>query len=92
MSQILYERNPAPGKLDVLNVDEWPIWEKEISEFPWTYEREEDCYILAGKALITPDDGSPAVEIQRGDLVNFPKGMSCTWKITEAISKHYRFK
>lgn len=92
MEQILYERNAAPGKLDVIGVDDWPLWEKGISEFAWTYEREEICYILEGKAIVTPDDGSEPVEIIRGDLVTFPKGMSCTWKITEAISKHYRLK
>ncbi len=89
--QILYEHNPAPGKLDVLGVEEWPIWEKEPSEFPWTYDRQEVCYILEGKIIVTPDGGEP-VELGRGDLVTFPKGMSCTWKVVEFISKHYRFE
>ncbi|MBL7002959.1 MAG: cupin domain-containing protein [Gammaproteobacteria bacterium] len=91
MDQILYEHRPALGKLDVLGVDEWPIWEKEVSEFPWTYDREEICYILEGAVIVTPDGGEP-VALGRADLVTFPKGMSCTWKITEAITKQYRFK
>ena len=37
MRQILYERNPAPGKLDVLGVDDWPMWEKEVSEQEQSY-------------------------------------------------------
>ena len=91
IDRILYEHNPAPGKLDVLGVEEWPIWEKEPSEFPWEYPRQEVCYILEGRAIVTPENGEP-VEIGRGDLVTFPKGMKCTWKITEYLSKHYRFE
>lgn len=91
IDQILYEHNPAPGKLDVLGVEEWPIWEKEVSTFPWNYTRTEVCYILEGKVIVTPDDGEP-IELGRGDLVTFPQGMSCTWDIKEAISKHYRFE
>ena len=89
--QILYEHNPAPGKLDVLGVEEWPIWEKEVSEFPWTYDRQEVCYILEGKIEVTPEGGE-SVQLGRGDLVTFPKGMNCTWKVIEPIMKHYRFE
>jgi len=92
IDQILYERNPAPGKLDVLGVEEWPIWEKEPSEFDWTYDRTEVCYILEGRVIVTPDDGTEAIELGRGDLVTFPKGMSCKWKIVDFISKHYMFE
>jgi uncharacterized protein len=31
------------------------------------------------------------VEFGAGDLVTFPKGMSCVWKIASAVRKHYRF-
>jgi uncharacterized cupin superfamily protein len=31
------------------------------------------------------------VEVQAGDLATFPAGMSCTWDVKEAISKHYNF-
>ncbi len=40
---------------------------------------------------MTPDGGDPVV-IKAGDLVTFPRGMSCTWKITSAVSKHYRME
>jgi len=91
IDQILYEHNPAPGKLDVLGVEEWPIWEKEVSVFPWSYTQTEVCYILEGKVIVTPDGGEP-IELGRGDLVTFPKGMSCTWDIRDDICKHYRFE
>ncbi|MFP3872853.1 MAG: cupin domain-containing protein, partial [Thiohalophilus sp.] len=78
--QILVERNPSPAKLDVMGVYDWPIWEKEESTFPWKYDRQETCYLLEGDVIITPEEGEP-VQIQRGDLVTFPAGMSCTWEI-----------
>lgn len=90
MDQILFEHNPAPGKLDVMGVYDWPIWEKEVSTFPWTYDAQETCYILAGKVIVTPDGGEP-VNLGEGDLVTFPKGLSCTWAIKEPIRKHYDF-
>ncbi|MCB1866135.1 MAG: cupin domain-containing protein [Chromatiales bacterium] len=90
MQPILYERRPAPGKLDVMGVDDWPIWEKEVSVFPWTYDAQETCYILKGHVIVTPDGGEP-VELGAGDLVTFAKGLSCTWDIREPIKKHYSF-
>ena len=88
MNQISVEHRVTPAKLDVLGVDEWPIWSKEVSEFDWTYEQMETCYIIEGSAEITSADGE-TVKIGEGDLVVFPKGMTCTWKITAAVEKHY---
>lgn len=91
MDQILIEHNPSEAKLDVIGIYGWPIWSKEVSNFPWTYDRQETCYILEGEVTVTPDGGEP-VEIVAGDLVTFPKGMSCTWDIKEDIKKHYNFE
>ena len=88
--QILVEKNPSIMKLEVMGVDDWPIWEKEVSSFPWSYDQTETCYLLAGKAVITPEEGDP-VTIVEGDLVTFLAGLSCTWEITEPVSKHYQF-
>ena len=90
METILWERNPSPDKLEQIGVYDWPIWEKEVSNFPWTYDARETCYILKGEVMVTPDGGE-AVTLQAGDLVTFPAGMSCTWDITKAIRKHYKF-
>jgi len=89
--QILVERNPSPAKLDVMGVYDWPIWEKEASTFPWKYDRQETCYLLEGDVIVTPEEGEP-VQIQRGDLVTFPAGMSCTWEVRKAVKKHYDFQ
>ena len=90
MNQITWERNPSPEKLDSIGVYDWPIWEKEASIFPWTYDSSETCYLLAGKVTVTPDDGEP-MTFQANDLVTFPAGMSCTWEIHEPVRKHYNF-
>jgi uncharacterized cupin superfamily protein len=88
--EIKVERNPDEARLKELGVRDWPIWTKEASEFPWEYDAEEVCYILEGEVTVTPDGGEP-VHIRPGDLVRFPRGMTCTWKITRDIRKHYDF-
>lgn len=82
--------NPSDFELEALGVKHWAIWSKEASSFPWSYECEETCFFLQGRATVTPDGGEP-VEMGKGDLVTFPSGMSCTWEIHEAVEKHYRF-
>jgi uncharacterized cupin superfamily protein len=90
MSKIKKERDPAKEQIEKLGIMDWPIWTKEVSEFPWTYDAEETCYFLEGDVVVTPDNGEP-VEMGKGDLVTFPAGMSCTWKIQKSVKKHYRF-
>lgn len=87
-AQIKVEREPVAKTLEELRVSSWPIWTKEVSEFPWTYDSEEICYLLEGEVVVTPEAGEP-VEIRKGDLVTFPAGMSCTWKILSPVRKHY---
>ncbi len=81
---------PSKEQLDRLGVFSWSIWEKEVSEFPWTYNDGETCYFLEGDVIVTPDGGQP-VTMGKGDLVTFPAGMSCTWKINQSVKKHYKF-
>jgi len=90
ISRITIERQPTQERLHELKVSSWSIWTKEVSEFPWTYDEQEICYILEGDVVVTPDGGEP-VEFTKGDLVTFPAGMSCTWNIRSDVKKHYRF-
>lgn len=90
MNQILIEKDPSPMKLDVMGVEDWDIWEKTVSEFDWEYPQTETCYLLQGEAKITPADGGAPVTIEAGDLVTFLAGLSCHWRITAPIRKHYR--
>jgi len=87
--QILVERSPSPMKLDVMYVEDWETWEKDVSKFPWSYDQTETCYIIAGEAVITPDDGEPVI-IAEGDLVTFLAGLTCTWEIRKPIRKYYK--
>ena len=89
MNEIKIEKNPSGDKLKSLNVNNWPIWTKEVSKFPWTYDTDETCFFLEGEVIVTPDGGEP-VRMGKGDLVTFPAGMSCTWDIREEVKKHYK--
>jgi hypothetical protein len=90
VTSIQIERQPSAERLEALGVYSWPVWSKSASEFPWTYDESETCYFLAGDVVVTPDGGE-AVEMGKGDLVTFPAGMSCTWKIRSEVRKHYSF-
>ena len=90
MTQINVERDPSDERLQELGVLNWPIWTKEASEFPWSYDEQETCYFLEGDVVVTPDGGEP-VTMGKGDLVTFPQGMSCTWQIRQDVRKHYTF-
>ena len=89
MSEIKIER-PGNDKLKELGVSSWPIWEKEVSKFDWHYDDKETCYLLEGKVRVSTKDGK-SVNFSAGDLVVFPKGLSCVWDIREAVKKHYKF-
>ena len=81
---------PNSEKINEMGISKWPIWEKEVSTFPWHYDDKETCLILEGKVKVTPENGEP-VNIEPGDLVVFPAGMNCTWEITSPVKKHYKF-
>ncbi|HAC62683.1 MAG TPA: cupin [Cyanothece sp. UBA12306] len=87
---IKIEHQPSQERLQELGVFSWPIWTKEASEFPWTYDDIETCYFLEGDVIVTPDGGKP-VTMGKGDLVTFPARMSCTWNIRSDVKKHYKF-
>jgi uncharacterized cupin superfamily protein len=87
---MIHVEEPTEEKLLMLNVKSWPIWEKEISEFPWEYDETETCYILEGEVVVTPENGTP-VSISKGDLVVFSSSLKCRWKINKAVRKHYKF-
>ena len=91
MNAIEVESNPGKERLEELGIFDWPIWTKEPSQFPWTYDSSETCYLLKGEVVVTPE-GSEPVKIGKGDLVTFPKGMNCTWEVRKAVRKHYRME
>lgn len=67
-----------------------PTWSAETSVFDWEYDATETCYVLEGQVRVTTPDGE-AVEFGKGDMVTFPKGLSCTWDVRKPIRKPFRF-
>ena len=54
MLKIQVEHNPGEERLVALDVKSWPIWSCEVSEFPWTYDSRETCYLLEGEIMVPP--------------------------------------
>lgn len=81
---------PTKEKLAGLDIKSWPVWEKDISDFPWEYDESETCYLLEGDVVVTPEKGEP-VRFEKGDFVVFPAGLKCRWKINKKVKKHYKF-
>ena len=66
-----------------------PTWSCEASEFSWHYGDGEKALLLEGEVIVTYDGGSAS--FGAGDYVEFPKGMSCIWKVLKPVNKHYEF-
>eukprot|EP00249_Psilotum_nudum_P003692 c17155_g1_i2 orf=207-584(+) len=88
---IRVERNLAQDRLAELGIRSWPKWGCPPSKFPWTYDASETCYLVKGKVKVYPDGSSNYVEFGAGDLAILPKGMNCTWDVSVALDKHYKF-
>ena len=82
-------RKPTADELKNLGVLAWPTWTCGVSTFDWSYSEKETCYVLEGR--VTVDAGDQSVSFGKGDFVVFPQGLSCVWKVTEPVRKHYRF-
>lgn len=91
MNMIRINSNPDSSTLEQLGVSQWPIWQKEVSRFPWHYDEQETAYLLEGEVVVTPANGGEAVTIKAGDLVIFPSGLSCQWDVKQDLRKHYKF-
>ncbi len=88
MSDKVTIKKPSKEELEKLRVFNWPIWEKEVSEFDWYYSDDETFYVLEGEVEVKLDNGE-VVKFGEGDLVTFKEGTKCTWKVLKPIRKHY---
>ncbi len=82
-------RKISEEEIILKGIRDWPVWEKEISRFPHTYEEEEWCYFLEGEVVIETTSGN--YTLVPGDFVVFKNGLSCTWDIKQPVRKHYNF-
>ena len=78
-----------PSKEQIEISSKWPIWEKEISEFDYFYDKEERCLILEGEVDILANNKKWS--FTKGDYVVFPKGFKCKWIVKKPVKKHYNF-
>ncbi|KAL5990299.1 hypothetical protein ACLOJK_011196 [Asimina triloba] len=89
---IIVERNPSQSRLSELGIKSWPKWGCPPGKFPLKFDAEETCYLLKGKVrAYAKGSSSEFVEFGAGDLVVIPKGLSCTWDVSVAVDKHYKF-
>ncbi|RZC55412.1 hypothetical protein C5167_014265 [Papaver somniferum] len=82
---------PSSSQLTELNIKSWPKWGCPPGKFPLKFDAEEICYLLKGKVKAYTKGSSECVEFGAGDLVTIPKGLSCTWDVSVAVDKHYKF-
>jgi len=80
----------TPTDKEIAEMKNNPIWGCDVSVFDWHYDSEEHCLLLKGE--VTLEYGDSSVCFAKGDYCVFPKGLSCVWKVTESVSKHYIFK
>ena len=89
MMAIVIIEHPEQSEIKNKGVQNWPIWEKEISRFDWLYERDEECLIIEGEVIVETEQGS--FSIKKGDFVTFKNGLKCVWDIKKPIRKYYTF-
>ncbi|XP_030532591.2 uncharacterized protein LOC115742446 [Rhodamnia argentea] len=100
--KIIVERNPSESRLSELNIKCWPKWACPPGKYRLKFDAQETCYLLKGKVKaysIGSSGLAPAlassldfVEFAAGDLVIIPKGIRCTWDVSVAIDKYYKFE
>ena len=89
MVKILIKSPCSASEIIQYGIKNWPIWECEPSNFPWTYNEKEICLIIEGEATIKTEKGANYF-IKSGDLVEFSAGLCCEWQVIKSMKKHFR--
>ena len=82
-------RQLSKEELEKRGVFDWPVWEKEVSRFPWTYSETEEFYVIEGEVHLETEAGN--FTFTQGDFVTLKEGLVCTWDIKSAVRKYYNF-
>ncbi len=82
---------PTEAQLKNLKVKSWGTWSKEKSEFDWSYDEQETCYILEGEVEVTDSETGEKMTFKAGELVQFDVGLKCVWNVKKPVRKHYNF-
>ncbi|KAF0892969.1 hypothetical protein E2562_021275 [Oryza meyeriana var. granulata] len=88
---ITVEKNPPEARLLQLGIKSWPKWGCPPGKFPLKFDARLTCFLLKGRVKASVKGSGKCVEFGAGDLVVFPKGLSCTWDVAVGIDKHYNF-
>ncbi|ONM15911.1 Enzyme of the cupin superfamily [Zea mays] len=95
---ITVEKNPPEARLLQLGVKSWPKyiyymrrWGCPPGRFPLKFDAALTCYLVKGRVRAAVKGSRECVEFGAGDLVVFPKGLSCTWDVVVGVDKHYNF-
>ena len=67
------------------------VWEATPGTYHAVYSAYEFVHMIAGRITITPDGGEPVV-VTAGDAFVVEADFKGTWKIEEAVRKHFDFK
>ncbi len=84
---VLIEKK-TDDQLIAIGVFSWPKWSKEVSTFEWSYDGEEQCYLLDGEVEV--EAYGEKYHFGKGDFVTFPVGMTCVWHVLKPVRKHYK--
>ncbi|KAJ6403663.1 hypothetical protein OIU79_016827 [Salix purpurea] len=90
--RIIIESNPSESRLSELNFKCWPKWGCSPGRYQLKFDAEETCYLVKGKVKVYPKGSPEFVEFGAGDLVTIPRGLSCTWDVSVAVDKYYKFE
>ncbi|XP_059625200.1 uncharacterized protein LOC132268361 [Cornus florida] len=89
--RIIVQANPSESQLSDLGIKSWPKWGCSPGKYQLKFDAEETCYLVKGKVKVYPKGSTELVEFGAGDLVIIPKGLSCTWDVSVAVDKYYKF-
>ena len=78
-----------PTEAEIAAFSKKPTWGCGVSEFNWHYDDREQCILTERE--VTVEYNGTSVSFGAGDYVEFPKGLSCVWKVTKPVQKHYEF-
>ncbi|GJU41053.1 putative reverse transcriptase domain-containing protein [Tanacetum coccineum] len=90
---IIVHKNPSESHLSELGIKSWPKWGCSPGKYQLKFDAQETCYLLKGKVKVYRKNSSEMIsEFGAGDLVILPEGLSCTWDVSVAVDKHYKFE
>ena len=86
----ILEGTPEARKKDLARSEDgtsWNMfWECTAGRFNWHYDNDETAFIVSGEVFITTGTTRER-RFGPGDMIFFPAGSSCTWRIPVLVKK-----